>query len=393
MGSSRWSVFGVLSGVYFFLNLATFTSLGVVLYRIVGELHWSMTAAGFSFSLLGIACGLSSPLPALAMRLWGGRVTVVSGTVLLFAGFMIASMANSIAEFYLAMVLVGCGFSFSGNVPGVELIARSFPGTAPRYIGLYLMLGGLGAALGPPIVDAIANYGGWRGHWRVMAALAAALGGISLALPHEGEATHAPTEIGGVRDSIATPQFILVACALTMTMAALTTTSSVLVSHMVKLGATPSEAAYDFGLIALSATLVKGVAGRLCEKLSATTILSSGLLVLAVGCLLLAAADQDWLRVTGAATFGIGFGSTYVAGTVFLIQFFGAVTGARILSMVWMFSTIAAAGPVAAGMIADATGSFALIFRIYAGALVILAAPAFSMGVGGRGGRQGGLLQ
>jgi cyanate permease len=45
--------------------------------------------------------------------------------------------------------------------------------------------------------------------------------------------------------------------------------------------------------------------------------------------------------------------------------------------MVWMASTFAAAGPVIAGMIADSTGSFAPIFRIYAGALLLLAVPAF----------------
>ncbi len=54
----KWAVFGAVSLAFCFLNLATFTSLGVVLFTMAGELQWSMTAAAFSFSLLGIACGL-----------------------------------------------------------------------------------------------------------------------------------------------------------------------------------------------------------------------------------------------------------------------------------------------------------------------------------------------
>src|SRR5271154_5244533 len=69
---NRTCVFAAVSLIFFFLNVATFTSLGVVLYAMLSELHWSMTAAGFSFTLLGLACGLSSPLPALTMKWIGG---------------------------------------------------------------------------------------------------------------------------------------------------------------------------------------------------------------------------------------------------------------------------------------------------------------------------------
>ena len=59
----RWIVFGATALPYFLVNFATFASLGVVLFSMAKELGWSMTAAGFSFSLLGLACGLSSPCP------------------------------------------------------------------------------------------------------------------------------------------------------------------------------------------------------------------------------------------------------------------------------------------------------------------------------------------
>lgn len=381
----KWLVFSAVSAAFFFLNLATFTSLGVVLYGMVAELHWSMTAAGFSFSLLGIACGLSSPLPALTMRWFGGRATISLGAGLLFAGFVLASLSHSLPVFYLAMILLGVGFSLAGNVPGVALIAGWFSGSSSRIIGLYLMLGAVGAAFGPPIVVAIVNAGGWRSHWVAMAAASGVVGALCLAWVRDVGplAAEADSEASfgewTPRAAILTPQFLLVAAAMTMTMACVTTNSSVAVSHLAKLGATPAAAAYVLSIIAISATLVKGAAGRLCEKLASPTVLAIGLVFEAIGCVLLAFADTTELQYAAALAFGSGWGMAYVAGTVVLIDYFGPVIGARILSVVWLITTLAAVGPVAAGMIADHTGSFAPIFQIYAGMLMILVLPVFFM--------------
>src|ERR1700740_323333 len=83
----KWLMFGAVSLAFFFLNMATFTSLGVVLFTMEAELHWSITAAVSSFTFLGFACGLSSPLPGMTMRSWGSRPTVCIGGGLLAVGF------------------------------------------------------------------------------------------------------------------------------------------------------------------------------------------------------------------------------------------------------------------------------------------------------------------
>jgi predicted MFS family arabinose efflux permease len=75
----QWPTLGAVSLVFFFLNAATFASLGVVLFSMIADLHWSQTAAGFSFSVLGIACGVASPLPAILMKHIGCRQIMVLG--------------------------------------------------------------------------------------------------------------------------------------------------------------------------------------------------------------------------------------------------------------------------------------------------------------------------
>lgn len=381
-------VFAAVSLIFFFLNVATFTSLGVVLYAMLSELHWSMTAAGFSFTLLGVACGLSSPLPALTMKWIGGRATVCLGAAVLTLGFYCASIADSLLTFYVAMVLLGVGYSLAGNVPAVYLIGGWYGRASARIIGFYLMLGALGAAFGPPLVEAIvSDSGGWRAHWRLMAWAAAAIGGVCLFLVRDAEAGPASASdarTGEVpewspRQAVFTPQFLLITASMAATMTCVTTNSSVAMSHLVKLGATPASAALMLSAIAITATVVKGAAGRLCEIMAPPYILAAGLVLQAVGSVLLAVADSATLQYACALTFGTGWGLAYVAATVVLLDYFGLATGAKILSIVWLLTTVAAAGPLLAGMIADRYGTFAPIFDLYAGMLLVLAVPIFAM--------------
>ena len=117
---------------FFFGNVATFISLGFVLRPMVGELHWSFTQAGASFSVLGLACGLSSPLPAWTMKRYGGRLTLCVGSVLFALGFLAASAAHGLYSFYAAMALVGVGLAVGAatSVTG----AVSFIGLAAPHL-------------------------------------------------------------------------------------------------------------------------------------------------------------------------------------------------------------------------------------------------------------------
>jgi MFS family permease len=189
-----------------------------------------------------------------------------------------------------------------------------------------------------------------------------------------------PEEAGWTpRQAMMTPQFMLVAAAMAVTMFCITTNSSVGFSHLVKLGASQVVAAQVLSVIAITATLVKGISGKICEMISSTAILAVGLVVQAVGNLLLAFASSAALQYAAATVYGLGWGLSYVAGTVVLLDYYGRTTGARILSVVWLVTTIAAAGPAGAGWIADHTGSFAPIFLVYAGALAVLAVPIWLM--------------
>lgn len=385
----NWQIFFAASLAFFFLSGSTFTSLGVVLFTMARDLHWSMTAAGFCFSLLGIACGVSSPLPALVIKRIGGRATMVAGTAMLCCGFFLASRTQSIETFYVAMVLLGVGYSFAGTVPGVYLIAARFVHGAPRVIGLYFMIGAAGSAVGPLVVQSIVSVSSWHVLWDIMAYTAAGLGALCLALVRDFDAAGAAKSHGSgdarahqmewtPRAAILTWQFMLVAAAQTITTACLFTDNSIMVAHLVHLGAPQTQGAIVLSTIALSGMLVKGGAGRLCEGMRSTHVAALGLALQALSNFLLANADNSLLQISGAVVFGSGWGLTYVGGTIALLDYFGRDIGARILSVVWMITTIAAAGPIAAGIVADKFGTMASIFHVY-GVILILLAPVFML--------------
>jgi cyanate permease len=108
-------------------------------------------------------------------------------------------------------------------------------------------------------------------------------------------------------------------------------------------------------------------------------VLAAGLVLQSIGDVAFSTGDSPTGDYIFACAFGVGWGLSYVAANLVLLEYFGREVGSRILSAVWMISTLAAAGPAAAGMIADQFGTFSPIFVIYALLLIALALPIFLM--------------
>ena len=66
-------------------------------------------------------------------------------------------------------------------------------------------------------------------------------------------------------------------------------------------------------------------------------------------------------------------------GCVLPLEYFGREVGSRVLSVVWLVSTAAAAGPLLAGMIADRYGTFSPIFALFAVLLIVLSLALLNM--------------
>jgi cyanate permease len=347
---------------------------------------------GGAFLVLGLICAATSLAPIALIPRIGGRWTIVAGTLVLAAGFLLASTTRSLATFYIAAGLFGLAFSLIANATGTYLIASWFGPRSPRMIGLYMMVGTLGGAIGPPISGAlIASGGGWRLDWLVMAGTALLIAVFCAILIREppaatgkslGAAKDDPSAAAGIwgfREFWRTPQFIIIAVAMVATQACIVTVSGVTAPHLAKLGWSAGLAARILGLQGLVGTAATGISGWLTERHDPKRMLVAGLLAEALGMVLLAFAQSPWMIYVFVPAFGIGWSVTSLAITVLLIRYFGNTSGIAALSTIWLLAGVATAGPYAAGLVADATGTFVPALSFLGLTLLPVAFAAFAM--------------
>lgn len=372
---------------FFFVTATTFTSLGYVLYTMVAELGWSQAAAGASFSLLGLACGLSSPLSPMLMKSLGTRLTMAAGGLVLAAGFGLAAMVHQIGMFFVATSLMGIGFSLVAPSPAVFLIATWFPRTSARMIGFYFMAGALGGVAGPLIVNQVVGWSGsWRVHWMVMAIAALVLSVVFLLtirdavavesidqVKHAGGTSPAAVPAGSaapsawtVAGAMRTQSFMVIAFAMIVVQTVVTTMHSVLVTHVASFGHGGGAGALAMSLLAFTGTIAKGTTGALSERVSPKLLLVIGLGLQSIAMVLLALAPSPVAAAIAAMLFGVGWGFSWLTAHILLLRYFGPFLAAELVAMATMCTTFAVLGPLTAGWMADRTGSFTTFFAILA---------------------------
>ena len=375
--------------VLLFGSGTTFPSMGIPLFAMAGEFHWSQAAAGGAFLALGLVCAATSLGPIILIPRIGGRWTVVSGTLILAAGFLLAAVTSSLAIFYAAAALFGIAFSLVANASGTYMVANWFGERSGRMIGLYMMVGSLGGAVVPPVAGALtASQGGWRLYWQTMAGVAILIAILCAFLirdpPTSSEAPAASAEPvrregWGYRGFLGAPQFMILAAAMVGTQFCTVTVSAITVPHFANAGWSAEYAAQILGLQGLVGSIATGVSGWLTERYEAKFILAVGLLMEAAGTLLLAFAHSLWMTYAFVPIFGIGWSVTSLAVTILLIRCFGSRSGTAALSTIWMLAGFATAGPSIAGLTADLTGSFAAVLSVFGLMLVPVAFAALLM--------------
>jgi len=378
-----WLTLGSVSLLFFLVTALTFSSLGVVLPAMVGELNWSWSGAGIGFSLLGVFTGITSTIPAMAIRRFGVRATLLAGGVVIAAAFAAMAAAQDLTLYFIGCSLSGLGFTLLATVPGTYLLSRCF--RRPDFaFGLYFTIGGLGGVAGPPLYFLThALSGGWRDFWIVAAVLTLAAAIISALLVDAdtdlsqsgGETLEITQESWTARAALRTPQFAVIAAAYSVFLIVDITVNAWSVSHLISHGvaATFAGSMISVGaLINAGARLGGGVVSRFIPVRS---LLVGALAILILGLIALCAAGRGPLMLAYAAGIGIGSGLTFFASTILLLDYFGRRPNLELFSIVNVISTVGSVGPAFGGYIADRTGSFVPAFAILAGLvfLVLLA--------------------
>jgi cyanate permease len=386
--SPRWLTFSALSLLFFVVTAGAFSSLGVVLPAMVSEMHWSWTEAGVGYTVLGVACGLASFMPAVLIRLGGVRGTMFVGTVALITGFGAMAVAHSVAVYLIATVLIGAAFALVSTVPGTYVLTDLFEKRAFA-IGAYFTIGSLGGVAGPMIYVAVnALSHGWRLYWVTFVILAVIAGAAAiLTTPgrrdesrHKTEVPERPSPakvIEGLKDwtvrrALTTWQFYVIVGGYTTYLLVNTTAHGFAVQHLTERGVSPQAAAAMLSLEALVGSAIAVVGGMLGEKLTPKVLMIISLAALTLGMAGLAEARGWGLMSVFVVGVGLGFGLCFVASTMLLFNYFGRGPNLELFSIMCMLSTVAAAGPAFGGWARDTLGSFSQMFLLCAGITGVL---------------------
>jgi MFS family permease len=374
----RWFTFSALSLIFFVISAGAFSSLGVVLPAMVGELHWNWTQAGFGYTLLGLACGLTSFLPAVLIRKIGVRGSMVAGTLTMAAGFAFMALTQSVWMYFAGTILIGLAFSLVSTVPGTHVLTDLFTNRSTA-LGAYFTIGALGQVAGPMFFVGIHELtSGWRPYWIAFVGIALVIGLFAIVTTpgrrdETRHVTEAPEQPGPlevlqglkdwtVRRALATPQFYLIVGGYTTYLLVNTTAHGFAVEHLTERGVDPKAAAGMLSLEALIGAGVSVLGGMAGEKVSAKTLMIVSLLSLTLGMAGLAEARGWGLMMVYVLGVGLGFGLSLLSATMLLYQYFGKAPNLELFSIMCLISTTAAIGPAFGGWARDTLGSFTGMF-------------------------------
>jgi MFS family permease len=349
--------------LYLIMMGSTFSSLGVVLPYMKQALGMDFRQAGMGFTLLTLAAGTASILPAFTIKRWGGRATLALGAAMLVTAYAVLAIAPVPALYYVGATLLGVGFSVIGPVPALHILARWEDRNRPLVFGIYLAFGGLGGALWPSVVESsIAGFGGWRNYWWFMVALMTIASFISLSVLRERQVGAAEEEQAGagwtLAEALRTPQFYVIGCGIAATYFISSTINAFTMLYLGTIGITTAVAVTAFSIQSACHAAFPLLMGGVAERIGARNLLVIGLGIQVIGMIALAVGKSVPALMVFAIGVGGGYGTIFLATTYSLQTYFGHRNYAQIFGANQLFTTISVLGPVTIGWVADLTGRF-----------------------------------
>jgi MFS transporter, OFA family, oxalate/formate antiporter len=367
---SGWLTLALMSASFFIITAATYASLGLALPAMVAELHWSWTEAGTGFGLLGLFNGITSAVPATLIRRFGVRACLLTGSAVMALAFLCLARADGLLLYFAGASLAGLGFTLLDSVPGTYLLSRLF--VRPSFpIGLFFTIGGLGGVAGPLLYLLVTGQtSNWRDYWLVAGALVV-LTGIAAALLVDTK-----TDVGGAADSdpdisteswtlraaLQTRQFWIIAAAYAAFLFCGITANTVSVAHLTQHGVAAAIAISMMSVEGLVNSGARLAGGILTRFVGAKTLLAVSLASLIIGLLALSTARDVPMMLVYAAGIGIGYGLTFFAASILLLDYFGRGPYLELFATVNLIATVGAVAPTLAGLTRDQTGTFTPFF-------------------------------
>jgi MFS family permease len=372
------------------------TAFSLLYPPILAEFGWDrgVTAGVFSFGFLLSA--LITPFVGRLIDRRGPRIVVEAGIAVMGTGLLLATLAHEPWQLYLTLGAM-CG----GGVNCFTYTTQStyLPNWFVRRRGLAISIAFSGVGIGSitilPWLQTLIVSGGWRlACWMLGILVLALLGPLNLLLRHRPQdiglepdgrraADATPAHVANIVDhawaavdwtlgrALRTRRFWWLALGYFGSLFAWYAVQVHQTKYLTEIGFSPADAAWALGFVSFVAVPGQIALGHLSDRIGREWvwgIANAGFVLCCLTLVLLA--DHPtmpllWLMVVAQGT--LGYGLTSVMGAIPAEIFAGKHQGG-IFGMVMLSAILGgAAGPWAAGVLHDMTGSYASAFWICAG--------------------------
>jgi OFA family oxalate/formate antiporter-like MFS transporter len=357
---------------------------------LLDEFRWSRAGLSGVFSLYAFGyCVVGFPAGRLTDR-WGPRAVVTAGGVFLGGALAAMALVRHLWEPYVIYGVLGALGMGTAYVPCNSTVVKWFA----RRRGLAIGVASTGASLGtvalPPLAHRAVAAVGWRTAYvlfgvGVFAALALAATVLrrdprSLGLRPDGDdATPSPSQgrpgrAWNLRGAVGTPAFWLITAAFTASWLAVFIPLVHLVPFAQDLGYGAGTGAWLVSALGAGAVGGRLVMGAVSDRVGRRPAIVTAMVMQAGAFVGFAAVQGLHALVVTAIAFGFAYGTVSALFPAIIGDFFGPEQAGSLVGFVFAFAgALAAWGPLAAGLVYDATGGYGLIFRVAACANVLAA--------------------
>ena len=382
-----WLVVAASFGILFVAYGIQF-SYGVFLPAMQAETGWDRTSLSLAFSLYVLLYSALGAASGWCTDRWGPRPVIAVGALLLGGGLVLTSQVGALWQLYLSLGLIAALGMSAVYVPCSATVVRWFMRRRGLALGIASSGQGFGNLLIPPLAALLMAGYGWRATYLLLALVGSALilllaslmvrdperlglhadGSAPPPAPEHAAPKPAPAErVWTLAAARRTRAFWLLTAVYTMTFLVVFLPMVHLVPFALDLGIAPVRAAMVLSLIGAGSLGGRLLSGLVSDRLGRLATLAVGLSVQALAFLGFWCSSGVSLLYPSALLFGFAYGGSSVLLPAIIGDFFGPLSVGAILGFVWAIAASAAAfGPVIAGYLFDATGSYGGAFALSA---------------------------
>ena len=351
---------------------------------------WSRTQVNGALTM-GVVSGLLSPTIGTLMDRFGAKWTMAVSITLVAIAFLLRSVMTELWQFYLFSAVMFAGLPGATMMPAGRLVNLWFARIRGRMMGVVTAGNNLGGMIAIPIVASLLTMVGWRGAFALMAV---GLLGIALLVvfvirdgddnvEKEVHKRWSPTGSDSqeklntqtgftASNAIRTGAFWFLVLGMTLQQFLRTSVISQLVPHLQQVGFSLSAASGAMMLLAFFGTTSKLIFGRLSETMTARLAFVVILILQGAGLAILVVSEDSLASWVGISVLGLGMGGVGTLTPLLIADLFGLKQFGSIMGLTRLPVIIPViVGPLMAGIIFDATGSYNLVFLITIGLLII----------------------